>query len=130
MTRTFTHWRDFNPKREYEETYHLSRNGLPERAMRTIFVGSQEEQQEAFDRMRLGLMCSECNEVFPCQPSLENLKRFRDEYYLPHVPSEIRDVGYARIAAGLCPQCGWLVDGRMFELQFQGIEEPSVPENG
>jgi hypothetical protein len=106
-------------KADAEQTYAFHTRGSGDVDIRWTVDGDPEELMHRFGN---GLACSQCCEVFPARPCLENLTLFAN-YGNPAMPSEIRDAQKQRIANGCCPMCGSEVSPEMFAATFEGIQE-------
>lgn len=100
------------------------------------FVGPGEEStiawyvdEEGLDRIRAGLVCSNCLEPFPAPPNLANTHIWRDH---SHHYAKIRteDELLSMVARGVCPICQTEVSHEMFGLTHKGRDafEPEALE--
>lgn len=102
-----------------EETKGLVHGEL-ERAITWYIDG--EHQYEDAERMRLGLVCTECMSTFPAFPDKKNLTVWRK---YAHEWSGLRPITETLnlVIENKCPTCASEVTQEMFALSYKGIDK-------
>ncbi len=82
--------------------------------------------EETFDRIAMGMVCSNCLEPFPAPPSIRNTSRWREqahEYAGLRTPDEVMSI----ISRGQCPVCQTEVSTEMTSVMHRGAD-PFAPK--
>ena len=80
-----------------------------------------EHQFEDAERMRKGLVCTECLSTFPAAPDKRNLstwKKYADEWSGLRSREDVLQL----VATNRCPTCSAQVASEMFALSYKGID--------
>lgn len=83
--------------------------------------GPIQQQWDDAERLRLGMACPNCLEVFPAPPSLSSLHLFREVYQ--DKPDAYRTRALDLVRAECCPICGCHVASEAAAM-FDGGELP------
>ena len=95
-------------------------HGEPQRSIKWYIDG--EHQFEDAERMRLGLVCTECMSTFPASPDKKNIKIW-GKYVHEWAPMRTKDEVIKLISNNLCPTCSSEVTPEMFALSYKGVDE-------
>lgn len=95
-------------------------HGEPQRAIKWYIDG--EHQYEDAERMRHGLVCTECMSTFPAAPNKKNLNVWR-QYAHEWAGLRTKDEVLKLVSNNLCPTCASEVTPDMFALSYKGVDE-------
>ena len=94
--------------------------GEPQRAIKWHVHGP--DQEDDAERMRMGLVCTECLSTFPAKPDMKNLgvwRNYAKEWAHIRPEQEVLSL----VSRNLCPTCSTEVSPELFALSYGGMDK-------